>query len=163
MLLVAIGFYGVCAYATRPSTPLVTAYVNDWLSWRWIYWVNVPVALAGLAAVLRYIRPDRPPKPVHVPIDWLAVTTFVAWVVCLLFAFGWYRKWGGWTSDAFAATVVLCVALPVVLVALAGLGLQPGRAPEAAAPEPGLRPVDDGPDAPAAEPRARCWRSWAST
>src|SRR5262249_8581142 len=67
MLLVAIGFYGVCAYATRPSTPLVTAFINDRLSWRWIYWVNVPLGLAGLAAVLRYIRPDWPPKPAHVP------------------------------------------------------------------------------------------------
>jgi MFS family permease len=124
-LLVAIGFYGVCAYATRPSTPLVTALINDWLSWRWIYWVNVPLALAGLLAVLRYIRPDRPPKPAHVPVDWAALTTFIGWVVSLLFAFGWYRKWGGWTSDAFAAVVGLCVTLPVVLVLWLGSGFSP--------------------------------------
>src|SRR5262249_50797196 len=40
MVIVAIGFYGVIAYATRPTTPLVTALVNDALSWRWIFWVN---------------------------------------------------------------------------------------------------------------------------
>ena len=125
MLLVAIGFYGVCAYATRPSTPLVTAYVNDWLSWRWIYWVNVPIALAGLVAVLRYL-PTRPAaEAAAVPIDWLAVSTFIAWVVSLLFAFGWYRKWGGWTSNEFTAVVCLCVALPVVLVVWLGSGFSP--------------------------------------
>jgi MFS family permease len=125
MLLIAIGFYGVCAYATRPSTPLVTAYVNDWLSWRWIYWVNVPLALAGLVAVLRYIRPDRPPKPIHLPVDWLALTTFIGWVVSILFAFGWYRKWGGWSSNAFTVVVILCVTLPVVLVVWLGSGFSP--------------------------------------
>ena len=29
MLIVAIGFYGVVAYATRPATPLFTAFVNN--------------------------------------------------------------------------------------------------------------------------------------
>jgi MFS family permease len=29
MVIVAIGFYGVSAYATRPTTPLVTALIND--------------------------------------------------------------------------------------------------------------------------------------
>ena len=82
-------------------------------------------ALIAAVLVWRFIRPDRPPKPMHVPIDWLAVTAFVAWVVAVVFAFSWYRKWGGWTSNAFAATVVLCVALPVVLVVWLGSGFSP--------------------------------------
>jgi MFS family permease len=124
-LLVAIGFYGVCAYATRPLTPLVTAFINDWASWRWIYWVNVPVALAGLVAVLRYLRHDRPPTPVHVQLDWFAISVFTAWIVCLLFAFKWFRKWGGWTSDEFTIVACLCVALPIVLVIWLGSGFSP--------------------------------------
>ena len=81
-----------------------------------MYWAYVPVGLAALL-VWRFIRPDRPPQPVHLPIDWLAVMTFVAWIVAIVFAFAWYRKWGGWSSNVFVATVVLCVTLPVVLVA----------------------------------------------
>jgi MFS family permease len=115
-VLTAIGFYGVVAYATRPATPLMTALINDWLDWRWIYWVNVPVTLLGLVLVRRFIRPDRPAKPLPLRIDWLAVTLFAAWVTCILFAFGWYRKWGGWSSNAFAATVLLALLLPVVLL-----------------------------------------------
>src|SRR5262245_58385901 len=45
MVIVAIGIYGVLAYATRPTTPLFTAWVNDALSWRWIFWVNVPFTI----------------------------------------------------------------------------------------------------------------------
>jgi MFS family permease len=125
MLLVAIGFYGVVAYATRNSTPLLMAQLDVGLSWRWMYWFYVPIALLGMVLVWRYFRPDKPPQPIHLPIDWLAVTLFVAWVVAILFAFSWYRKWGGWTSNAFAATACLCVALPVVLAVWLGSGLSP--------------------------------------
>jgi MFS family permease len=123
MVIVAIGFYGVIAYATRPTTPLLTALVNDALSWRWIFWVNVPLALLAFPLVRRFVKPDRPPRPLPLRIDWISVTLFVAWIVSLTFLFGWYRKWGGWTSNAFAATAVLALLLPVVLVVWVGAGL----------------------------------------
>jgi MFS family permease len=123
MVIVAIGFYGVIAYATRPTTPLVTALVNDELSWRWIFWVNVPVALLAIPLVLRFIKPDRPPRPLPLRIDWISVTLFAAWVVSLAFVFGWYRKWGGWSSNEFTATAVLAMVLPVILAAWIGSGL----------------------------------------
>ena len=122
-LIVAIGFYGVIAYATRPTTPLLTALVNEELSWRWIFWINVPFALLAFPLVLRYIKPDRPPQPMPLRIDWIAVTLFVAWIVSMTFIFGWYRKWGGWTSNAFTATALLTLTLPVALVAWVGAGL----------------------------------------
>jgi len=124
-LLVAIGFYGVFAYSTRHITPLVNAYLDVYLSWRWMYWAYVPVGLIAAVLVWRFIRPDRPPRPIRVPIDWLAVTAFVAWVVAIVLAFAWYRKWGGWSSNEFVATVVLCVVLPVLLIAWLGSGISP--------------------------------------
>jgi MFS family permease len=123
MVIVAIGFYGVIAYATRPTTPLLTALVNDALSWRWIFWLNVPFALLALPLVHRFIKPDRPPRPLPLRIDWVSVTLFATWIVCLVFVFGWYRKWGGWSSNAFTATVLLALVLPVALVAWVGSGL----------------------------------------
>jgi MFS family permease len=125
LLLVAIGLYGVFAYSTRNLTPLLQAALDVYLSWRWMYWFYIPVAIVALVLVWRYFRPDRPPRPVHVPIDWLAVTLFTGWVVAVTFAFSWYRKWGGWTSNAFAVTVILCVALPVVLAVWLGSGFSP--------------------------------------
>src|SRR5262245_41720650 len=122
MVIVAIGFYGVIAYATRPTTPLLTALVNDALSWRWVFWVNVPLALLALPLVRRFIKPDRPARPLPLRIDWVGVTLFVAWVVSLIFLFGWYRKWGGWTSNAFTATAMLALLLPVVLAVWVGAG-----------------------------------------
>jgi MFS family permease len=123
MVVVAIGFYGVIAYATRPTTPLLTALVNDALSWRWIFWINVPATLLALPLVRRFIKPDRPPKPLPLHIDWIGVTIFTVWIVSIVFVFGWYRKWGGWTSNAFTATAILALLLPLVLVGWYLLGL----------------------------------------
>jgi MFS family permease len=125
LLLVAIGLYGTCAYATRNSTPLLMSELCAHLSWRWMYWFYIPIALVAMVLVWRYFRPDRPPKPFNLPIDWLAVTVFTAWVVAVVFAFSWYRKWGGWSSNAFAVTVILCVALPVLLAIWLGSGYSP--------------------------------------
>jgi MFS family permease len=125
LLLVGIGFYGIFAYATRNTTPLLMAVLDVGLSWRWMYWAHVPIALLGMVLVWRHFRPDRPPQPMRLPIDWLALTVFVAWIVAIVFAFGWYRKWDGWTSNAFAVTVILCVTLPVVLVLWVGSGFSP--------------------------------------
>jgi MFS family permease len=122
-LLVAISFYGVFAYSTRHWTPMINAYIDVYLSWRWTYWAYVPVSMVGAALVLRYFRPDRPAKPIHMRIDWLAVTTFIAWIVAIDFAFSWYRRWGGWSSNAFVMCVFFCVALPLVLAAWMGSGL----------------------------------------
>jgi MFS family permease len=123
MVIVAIGFYGVIAYATRPTTPLVTALVNDALSWRWIFWVNVPLGLLAFPLVRRFVKPDRPAQPMPLKIDWVGVTLFTFWIVSLTFTFGWYRKWGGWTSNAFTATALLAMLLPIALVAWVGSGL----------------------------------------
>ena len=125
LLLVAIGLYGVFAYATRNATPLLMAELDVGLSWRWMYWFHVPIALVGMVLVWRYFRPDHPPQPMRLPIDWLALTLFVAWIVAIVIAFGWYRKWGGWTSNAFAVTVILCVTLPVVLMVWLGSDFSP--------------------------------------
>src|SRR5262245_54646554 len=123
MVIVAIGFYGVIAYATRPTTPLLTALINDALSWRWIFWANVPLALLAVPLVWRFIKPDRPARPLPLRIDWISVTLFVTWIVSLTFVCGWYRKWGGWRSNSFTAMALLALLLPVVLVAWVSSGL----------------------------------------
>ena len=84
LAILGIGFYGIIAYATRPTTPFLTSFINECLGWRWIYWVNVPLALLAFPLVLRFIRPDRPAQPRPLPIDWLALSGVAGWAVSML-------------------------------------------------------------------------------
>ena len=50
-------------------------------------------------------------------VDFLSITLFVAWVVAVVFAFSWYRKWGDWTSTP-SSFLLLCIVLPVLVIRL---------------------------------------------
>ena len=121
-VILAMGFYGVVAYATRPTTPLLTAIVNDVASWRWIFWINVPLALLAIPLVRACFKQDRPPKPLPLRISWGAVGLFAAWIVSIIFVCAWYRKWGGWTSNSFVLTSAFAVSAPLILIAWLGGG-----------------------------------------
>src|SRR5215475_13430399 len=48
--------------------PPVGAFITPYLSWRWIFWINVPIGILGMVLVTLFIenvREDRPP-----PLDW---------------------------------------------------------------------------------------------
>ena len=122
-VLTAICFYGVFAYSTRYWTPLINAFIDVHFSWRWTYWAYVPVSIFALVLVWNFFRPDRPPKPIQLPIDWLALSVFIGWIIAIDFTFSWYRKWGGWSSNAFVACVVLDLFLPLALALWLGSGL----------------------------------------
>jgi DHA2 family multidrug resistance protein len=66
--------WGIAIYALNLELSLnISASLEGWyvdhLSWRWIFWQNVPLA-AAMAACLHFgVRPDPPPPPQRAPAD----------------------------------------------------------------------------------------------
>jgi EmrB/QacA subfamily drug resistance transporter len=42
--------------------PVLGGLILNWLSWRWLFLINVPVIAVGLVLAQRFLAPDRPPR-----------------------------------------------------------------------------------------------------
>ena len=123
-LMVAVAYYAVVCYATRPATPLITAYVNEYLGWRWIHWVDIPLCMLGMALTWRYIRKDPPPpkrdasapKP-----DGVIFLLLGLWAAIAILLVNWQRKWGA-TSNEFVLFASLSTILPIIILWRFGRG-----------------------------------------
>src|SRR6185312_6428471 len=87
-------FAGTYAVATTAG-PVLGGYFTDYLSWHWIFWINVPIgAVAFLLSdrqLKRLKRPSRRPL-----IDWLGALLILATSVPLLLGIGRVEQSGGW-------------------------------------------------------------------
>ena len=91
--------------------------------WRWIYWVNIPLALLAFPLVLRFIKPDRPAQPLPLRIDWVGVTLVVAWIVSVHVHLGLVSQVGRLDIQRLHRAVLIALILPFLLVAWVGAGL----------------------------------------
>src|ERR1044072_8378056 len=70
----AFGVFGAVTGVAVAVGPVLGGAITSGLSWRWIFFVNIPVGVAALAATLLKVDESRDPTPRK--IDYLGFTTF---------------------------------------------------------------------------------------
>jgi EmrB/QacA subfamily drug resistance transporter len=90
--------------------PTLGGYLTDSFSWRWVFYVNLPVGMVALT-VLWFTLPWRRRVGVQHSIDYLGVATLVAGVVPLLLAFVWVDDQFAWFSPPFFGLLAASLAL----------------------------------------------------
>jgi EmrB/QacA subfamily drug resistance transporter len=96
--------------------PLVGGSLTEYLSWRWVFFVDIPAAAIAFLVTLREVRPE-PPAEQERRFDYGGIATLSLAVFALLFALDQGADWG-WTDPrvlgAFVVSAGSFALFPIV-------------------------------------------------
>ena len=104
-------FTGVFAMSSVIG-PLVGGFLVDTLSWRWVFYVNMPIGIVSLVALQKFLH--VPAERTKRKIDWVGAGLLVTAVTSLLLV----TVWGGQEYEWASPTIIGLATAAIVLGAL---------------------------------------------
>ncbi|MBA3842090.1 MAG: MFS transporter [Actinobacteria bacterium] len=106
----AFGLWGATIGAAVAVGPLAGGMLTSWLSWRWIFLVNIPIGIGAVALAVREVHESSDPE--HGRVDPVGLVTLVGGLLCLILALieGNNRGWTSALILGLAAAAVLLLA-----------------------------------------------------
>ena len=89
--------------------PTLGGWLTDKVSWRAVFYVNLPVGIVATAAIY-FAFPDFHPQGVKKRLDWAGAFSLVACMVPLLLALTWVTNYG-WTSTRVESLLALALIM----------------------------------------------------
>ncbi|MFJ3894419.1 MULTISPECIES: DHA2 family efflux MFS transporter permease subunit [unclassified Streptomyces] len=117
------GLFGAVFGATSVLGPLLGGLFTEHLSWRWVFYINLPVGVVALAVIATALHiPRRSTR--HV-IDYLGTFLIAAVATCLVLVASLGGTTWGWGSPQIIGLAVLGVALMAAFVAVERRAAEP--------------------------------------
>ena len=94
----ALGIMGLVVAAGTSAGPTLGGVITHLFSWRWIFYVNVPIGLIGIGVSLRLLKQPLRPSWGRQQFDPLGALLLWVSISCLMLAltFGEEVGWGSW-------------------------------------------------------------------
>lgn len=109
-------FAGVFGLAALIGPPL-GGYLTDALSWRWVFYVNIPLGFLALAVIAGFF-PHIVPTRAHGGIDLAGAATLIVGAGTLLLAVSWGGREYAWSSPVVLGLFALAAAAIAAFVAI---------------------------------------------
>jgi EmrB/QacA subfamily drug resistance transporter len=106
------GYLGAVFALSSIAGPLVGGFFVDNLSWRWVFYINLPIGL--LALIVTSVVLDLPFARRPHAIDWLGASLLTSGICCVLLA----TSWGGVRYPWGSVEILGLVAAGLVLLGL---------------------------------------------
>src|SRR3984957_16285541 len=111
----AFGIWGAVAGGAAAAGPVIGGLLTEGLSWRWIFFVNLPVSIVAIVMTLRVIAPDRSSKGLRIDLAGLVSFTAGAAAITLGLIRTSEDGWGSASTIALLAAGVAAMALFAVV------------------------------------------------
>ena len=111
---VAIGaLFGIANIGTALG-PFIGGLLTEQLSWRWVFFLNVPLSAVAVFCCLRWL-PSMSPAGATARIDWLGLMLVSSGIVAVAYAVDRAGEWG-WSSPKLIGLLALAVVLFVIFI-----------------------------------------------
>jgi DHA2 family multidrug resistance protein len=78
----AQGFFGIIVIAGPTIGPTLGGYLTTNASWRWIFYINMPIGVAAVLMCIAMLPADKP-ATAKTPVDWTALALLATGLGCL--------------------------------------------------------------------------------
>jgi EmrB/QacA subfamily drug resistance transporter len=97
--------------------PVIGGVILNWLSWRWLFLVNVPVIAVGLLLAWRFLPADRPePSAQRARLDWIGLVLLAPALTGILLGLSQLSQDGGLGHAGVLVPLLAGLALLVAFV-----------------------------------------------
>lgn len=110
------GYFGAVFGAASVAGPLLGGFLTDHLSWRWVFYVNLPLGVLALVVTSATLPSTHLPRRVR--IDWAGTILLAGAISSLVLLTTWGGVEYAWGSGVIVALGTVTVALAAAFVAV---------------------------------------------